>query len=235
MDMRPDRLVAKAWECFDAGDAYGAIHLLTEVVASGEAFADAYNLLGLSYSFIGKREEAVVEFDRALGLNPRYVEAHLNRAVTLSELGRDAEATHAFAAAQQLGAVDHTGFPAPVASRLANLHAELAEAYVEAGGLAQAIMQLEDAVELRPSFLDLRYRLARLLLDNGQIERARHDLRKILEERPGFFAARASLGMACYLMKDLGCARKEWETCGAERPNDLRIAAYLKLLARVSS
>lgn len=233
MDVNPDRLVFRARECFDAGDAYGAIHLLREVVDAGQGFADAYNLLGLSYSLVGKKEEAVREFDRALALNPRYVEAHLNRAVTLSEVGRDDEAAEAFAAAQRLGAVDHTGFSAPMASRLANLHAELAEAYVEADGLVQAIVQLEEAVELRPEFVDLRYRLARLRLDYGQIEKARHELRKILEERPTFVAARASLGMACYLMKDLGAARAEWETCREVTPDDPKIAAYLKLLARV--
>ncbi|MDP3774993.1 MAG: tetratricopeptide repeat protein [Gemmatimonadales bacterium] len=233
MDVNPDRLVVRARECFDAGDAYGAVHLLKEVVDAGQGFADAYNLLGLSYSIIGKRDEAVREFDRALALNPRYVEAHLNRAVTLSELGRDQEAAETFASAQKLGAVDHTGFSAPMASRLANLHAELAEAYVEAGGLVQAIVQLEEAVELRPEFVDLRYRLARLRLDNGQIEKAHHELEKMLHERPNNVAARASLGMACYLMKDMGGARAAWEACQEAAPDDPKIAAYLKLLARV--
>lgn len=235
MDARPDRQVARAKERLDAGDAYGAIHLLREVVATGKAFADAYHLLGLAYALVGQREEALEEFDRALALNPRYVDAHLNRAVTLNDLGRTDEAMAGFAAAQGLGAVDHTGFPAPVSSQLANLHAELGEAYVEAGGIAQAIVQFEAATALRPEFLDLRYRLARLRLGEGDAAGARQDLEAILEARPGYDAARASLGLACYLLGDREAARAAWEACRARTPDDPKVAAYLALLERVSA
>ncbi|MGD0484908.1 MAG: tetratricopeptide repeat protein [Gemmatimonadales bacterium] len=235
MDARPDRQVARAKERLDAGDAYGAIHLLREVVATGKAFADAHHLLGLAYAMVGQREEALAEFDRALALNPRYVDAHLNRAVTLNDLGRSDEATAAFAAAQGLGAVDHTGFSAPVASQLANLHAELGEAYVEAGGIAQAIVQFEAAAALRPEFLDLRYRLARLRLGEGDAAGARQDLEAILAARPGYDAARASLGLACYLEGDREAARAAWEACRARTPGDPKVVAYLALLERVGA
>src|SRR4029077_1561536 len=125
--------VKSARERLEAGDAYGAIHLLKELVAKDEAFADAYNLLGLAHSMVGQREDGLKAFDKALELNPRYVDAHLNRAVTLSDMGRSDDAAAAFQNAQALGAVDHTGFSAPAASHLANLHATLAEAYLEAG------------------------------------------------------------------------------------------------------
>jgi tetratricopeptide (TPR) repeat protein len=235
MDARPDHAVARARERLDAGDAYGAIHVLREVVAGGGAFADAHQLLGLAYSFIGQLDNALTEFDRALALNPRYVEAHLNRAVTLNELGRYGEATTAFAAAQDLGAVDHTGFSAPVASQLANMHAELGEAYVEAGGQREAIRQFEAAVALRPGFLDLHFRLARLRLGEGDAAGARRDLEAILTARPGYEAARASLGMACYMMGDHAAARQVWHECRERTPDDPRIGAYLALLERVGA
>jgi len=232
MDARPDRLVARARELFDAGDVHGAIHTLAEVTAGGGGFADAHHLLGLCYSMVGRKDDALSELDRALELNPRYVDAHLNRAVLLNEVGRYDDAATAFAAAQDLGRVDDTGFSAPMASRLANLHADLAEAYVEAGGLEEAIRQLERAVHLRPAYIDLRYRLARLLLERGEVARARTELESILKERASL-DARASLGMACYLQGDLVAARAAWEQCGREAPKDPRIGAYLSLLARI--
>jgi len=234
MDARPDRQVARAKERLDAGDAYGAVHLLREVVADGKAFADAHHLLGLAYAAIGHREDALAEFDHALELNPRYVEAHLNRAVTLNDLGRSEDATEAFAAAQKLGAVDHTGYPAHVASRLANLHAELGEAYVEAGGVAEAVEQFETAARLRPEFLDLRHRLARLRLGEGDAAGARRDLEAILSERPGYSAAEATLGMACYLLGDPDGAREAWESCRRRTPDDPKLGAYLSLLERTA-
>ena len=162
------------------------------------------------------------------------MDAHLNRAVTLNEMGRYDDAVAAFAAAQGLGGVDHTGFPAPEASRLANLHAELAEAYVEAGGIRDAIEQYAKAAELRPEFLDLRYRLARLRLEVGDVALARRELEVILEVRPSFFDARAALGMACYLEGDTAVARAAWQQCRGERPDEPRIRAYLALLDRVA-
>jgi tetratricopeptide (TPR) repeat protein len=234
MEARPDHLVKSARERLDAGDAYGAIHLLKELVAKDEAFADAYNILGLAYSMVGQRDEGLTAFDRALELNPRYVEAHLNRAVTLSDLGRSDEAATAFANAQTLGAVDHTGFSAPAASHLANLHADLAEAYLEAGGRAEAIRQLEAAAALRPEFVDLRFRLARMYLDDGRLEPALGELEAIVARRPGFLDAEIALGMARYLLKDVAGAREAWEAARHRAPEDARIKAYLALLQRVS-
>ena len=235
MDARPDHLVRGARERIDAGDAYGAIHLLKELVASGQAYADAHNLLGLAHSLAGQRTEALAEFDVALKLNPRYVDAQLNRAVTLSDMGRTEEATAAFAEAQTLGAVDHTGFPAPAASRLANLHAELAEAYLEAGGRTQAILQLEQAAVLRPEFVDLRYRLARLYLDEGRLEPARDELEAAIARRPKFLDAHVSLGMTHYLLKNYEGARGSWQYAKELAPADKRVVAYLALLERVVS
>lgn len=233
MDGTTSRLVTRARERLDAGDAYGAIHFLREAIAAGRAFADAHNLLGLATAAVGQRDEALVEFDRALALNPHYVDALLNRAVTLNELGRYEEAAATFLRAQGLAGVDHTGFEAPAASRLANLHAELGEAYVEARGIAQAIEQYEQASRLRPEYVDLRYRLARLRLEGGDPAQARQELVAILELRPGFGDARVTLGMACHLLGDAAGARAAWEQCRRERPDDVRVAAYLALLDRV--
>jgi tetratricopeptide (TPR) repeat protein len=234
MDARPDLLVKNARERLEAGDAYAAIHLLTELVQTGQAYADAHNLLALAHAMVGNSEQALAGFDTALKLNPRYVDAHLNRAVVLSDMGRDADAAAAMREAQALGAVDHTGFPANVASRLANLHAELADAYAEAGGRAQAIAELEAAAALRPEFVDLRFRLARLYLEAGLLERANGELEAIIARRPTFLDARVSLGMARYLMKDVAGARAAWEECRRVAPGDARVTAYLSLLGRVS-
>lgn len=233
MDARSDHLVKNARERLDAGDSYGAIHLLKELVEKGEAYADAHNLLGLALAMVGQKEEALAEFDLALKLNPRYVDALLNRAVTLSDMGKGEEAAKAFSDAQQLGAVDHTGFSAPAASQLANLHAALAEAYLEAGGRAQAIQQLEAAAALRPEFVDLRFRLARLYLDDGRLEPARDELLALITRRPGFVDAHVALGMARYLLKDLAGARESWNEARRLAPTDARVTAYLSLLKRL--
>src|SRR5881392_456134 len=107
MDVSPEHLVAQAHERFQLQDYYGAIHLLEEVVATGRSFADAHHLLGLSYSLVAQPEQALA----------------------LNELGREAEADAAFRRAAQLGGEPREGFPAHVASKLANQHARLGDAY----------------------------------------------------------------------------------------------------------
>src|SRR5207244_6661117 len=103
MDVSPERLVEQANERFQLQDYYGAIHLLEEVVATGRAFADAHHLLGVSYSLVGQQEQALAQIDRALELNPRYVEALIHRAIVLNDLGREDEADATFRRAAHVG------------------------------------------------------------------------------------------------------------------------------------
>jgi len=232
MDVSPEHLVEQALERFQLQDYYGAIHLLEEVVATGRAFADAHHLLGLSYSLVGQSEQALSQFDRALELNPRYVEALIHRAIVLNEVGREDEADAMLRRAAHAGAEYRQGFPAHVAAKLANQHAALADAYVEAGGLNQAVGQYREALDLGPSFHDLRYKLGRVLLEAGRALDARDEFTAIVRERPSYLDAAAMLGLACYLAGDGLSARAVWEECRERHPEDPRVEAYLAMLAR---
>jgi len=232
MDVSPEHLVAQARERFQLQDYYGAIHLLEEVIATGRAFADAHHLLALSYSLVGQAEQALAQLDRALALNPQYVEALVHRAIVLNELGREAEADTAFRRAAQVGGEPHEGFSTHVASKLANQHAALGDAYLEAGGLAQAIEQYQAALALGPAFHDLRYKLGRVLLQAGRALDAREHFEIIVRARPTYLDAAAMLGLACYLAGDGLTAKAVWEDCRERRPEDPRVEAYLAMLAR---
>ena len=61
-----ERLLARARDRFTVQDYYGAIYLLEEIVASGRAFADVHHLIGVSLSLLGRSEEALGQFGRAL-------------------------------------------------------------------------------------------------------------------------------------------------------------------------
>jgi len=232
MDVSPEHLVEQANERFQLQDYYGAIHLLEEVVATGRAFADAHHLLGLCYSLVGQPEPALAQLDRALQLNPRYVEALLHRAIVLNELGREDEADAMFRRAAQVGGETRQGVAAPVAAKLANQHARLGDAYVESGGLNQAIHQYQEALALGPEFHDLRYKLGRLLIEAGRALDAREQFAVIVRSRPAFLDAAAMLGLACYLAGDGLSARAVWEECRDRRPEDPRVEAFLAMLAR---
>jgi len=225
-------LLARARERFVVQDYYGAVHLLESVVDSGRAFADVHHLLGVSLSLLGQAERALAELGRALELNPQYVEALIHQGLVLNELGRTDEAQEAFGHAAQHLAKPTAGLPAPVAAQLANRHAELGETYASAGAIDRAIGQYEAALELGPEFHDLRYRMARLLLEAGRPLEAREALEAVVGARPNFVDAEAALGLAHYLSGDAGGARSVWENCLARRPENARVEAYLAMLSR---
>jgi len=232
MDASPEHLVNQARERFQLGDYYGTIHLIEDVVATGRAFADAHHLLGLSYSLVGQHDKALEELDEALDLNPRYVEALVHRALVLNQLGREDEADAALRRAGQVGSDAQRGFAGHVAAKLANHHASLGDAYVEAGGLGEGIEQYQAALALGPGFHDLRYKLGRLFLEAGRVLEAREQFEVIVRDRPNFLDASAMLGLACYLSGDGLTARRVWEDLRERRPEDPRVEAYLGMLDR---
>jgi tetratricopeptide (TPR) repeat protein len=232
MATQTEHMLTRARDRFAVQDYYGTVHLLEEIVAGGRAFADVHHLLGVALSLLGQRERALAEFRRALELNPRYLEALIHQGLVLYEMGREAEAEDSFRRASASVSPSSNGLPAPVAARLANQHAELAEAYAEAGSLDKAVEQYRRALELGPGFVDLRYRMARLLLESGRSLEARETLEEVLRTRPNFVDAAAALGLAHYLSGDALGARDIWKACLSRRPENARVEAYLAMLGR---
>jgi tetratricopeptide (TPR) repeat protein len=235
MASQTERLLARARDRFTVQDYYGAIYLLEEIVAAGRAFADVHHLMGVSLSLLGRPDEALAQFARALELNPRYLEALIHQGLVLNELGRAREAEESFRRAAESVAPSSGGLPAPVAARLANQHAELADAYAEAGALGRAIEQYEEALALGPGFHDLRYRMARVMLEAGRALEAREALEEVVRARPNFVDAEAALGLAHFLSGDGVGARDVWKACLSRRPENARVEAYLAMLGRTGA
>src|SRR5690606_25167478 len=181
MNVSVRELIGSARERFSARDYYGALLCLEDLAGSARAYADVHHLRGLCLTMLERNTDALAEFDRAISLNPRYLEAQLHRGLVLNQLGRGAEAAEAFEAARAAEGAPVEGLPAQVAARFANEHARLGEQYAEAGAIAEAIAQFERAVQLGPSFHDLRLRLARLLIEAGNPLGARDQLEQVLE------------------------------------------------------
>jgi tetratricopeptide (TPR) repeat protein len=232
MELSPRQQLELAKERFGLQDYHGSILVLEELIEGGAAFADAHHLLGLAYEMVGKPERALAAFDRSLELNPRYVDAHLHRGIVLAELGKELEATEAFALAREAGGGDQGGVSSHQAAKLANKHAELAEAYAEAGVLAKAIAQYRLALELAPGFYDLRLRIARHMIDAGRTLEARDELQTVVDARPEMVDAQAAYGLASYLCGEYATAQQVLQRLRAAAPDDPRVRAYMSLLER---
>lgn len=224
--------MAVARERFAVRDYHGTVLVLTSADRDAALYPDALNLLGLALAMIGRTADAVQAFDRAIEDNPRYIEALLNRAVVLQQLGDAIGAEESIRRAETLGQADDSGFPAVVANRLANSHAQLGDEYREAGALPRAIAEYRAALELRPGFADIQFKLGRALLEQGDHVGADQALQEALRLHPGWLEGMLLRGMAMYLQNDLDGAARLWDEAARHHPEEPRLEVYRSMLAR---
>jgi tetratricopeptide (TPR) repeat protein len=233
MDHSTEQLLARAQEAVARSAYFAALEDLDEVARREPTFADVHNLIGLCRSLLGQPELALTAFERATELNPGYVEAHLNRAITLNDLGRYDEAREQFEQASDADEEKGGGpYPSALAARLANMHAQLGDLYAEGGALDEAVRQYRTAKEIRPRFIDIRNKLGRALIEHGALDEAVDELESILEINPGFIGARANLGLARYRSGDHGAAEAEWKRCLVQQPENAQVQSFLGMLRR---
>lgn len=216
-----------AWE---RADFEAALATFRSVLDEHPYFADVHNKAGLCLAMLNRHDEALAAFDEALRLNATYAEAHLNRGIVLNEMGRHDEAQAAFNRAGELDTRDSHVFPSDVGNRIAVTHAQLGDLYLVANHPREAARHYEAALTVRPRFMDIRSKFAEALIEMGELERAREQLLTTLEARPRFVGARIRLGLVYHRLGDNGAARREWEQCAAEDPEDMRPRAYLASL-----
>lgn len=235
-DLSTPELIQKGRDAY-ARDAYAtALMYLRAVLERAPGYADVHNLVGVCLNLLGDAEDAIGEFDLALEINPRYAEALVNRALSLQELGRYDEAQESFQAASEADMEEGVDrFPAVLAAKLANQHADLGDLYAAGGALPEAADQYRRALEIRPRFADIRCRLARTLIELGEFQAAVAELEEALRLNPGFREARINLGLAWYRSGDLDAAAREWEHARRDDPDNAQVRTFLSMLERNST
>ena len=218
-----------AYERRNYADALAAFRV---VLQGNPHFADVRHLSGLCLSFLGQPDAAIAEFDAAIRLNERYVEAHLNRAIILTELGRYDDAQLAFNQAGRFETETEGPFPALISAKLANAHMAVGDLYFDAGASEQACQEYRTALTMRPRFHDIRNKLAEALIKMGDLSSAQAELETVLHGNPRFLAARLNLGLIHYRQGNYEQAGTEWETCQSHQPGNPQVRAYLAMLER---
>lgn len=230
MDSPLDQLIERGKHAYERRDYVSALEYFREIIDTSPRYPDIRHLTGLCLSFLGQTEDALREFDAAVALNDTYVEAHLNRAITLNELGRYDEAREAFGRATELEQGRSDRFPAAVSAKLANAHLHVGDLYMAANAPAEAAEQYRAALGMRPRFTDIRTKLASALLQLGRLEEAEHELATALEDNPRYVEARLNLGLARFRRGDEAGAREAWAAAREQSPEDPQVRAYWSLI-----
>ena len=208
---------------FDAAEK-----LLRATLTDFGPLANIHNLLGVTFHKQSRFIEAIKEFNRALAVNPDFVEAALNLAATLCDLSRYDEAKAVFVKLQQ--AVNpKKRQPGLVLGRLANQHAANGVAYEESGMFGDAIQEYKKALGLYERMPDVKLALAKLYVRVGQHDKAKTEFEELVRQAPERPEGHTWLGILYYKLGRRDLAKRHWEKAQQTDPNDLTARAYLKL------
>ncbi len=141
----------------------------------------------------GHTTEALRAFDEAVGLDPRFADAHAARGEALWALYLDTKDPAIANSAVEAGVTALRIDP-----NRANVRYSLALSLAGNGRLDEAVEELQRALALQPNYDDARRELGSVLARQGKIDEAVAELRRAIALRPSFWGHYSTLGLRLY-------------------------------------
>lgn len=204
-----------------------AEELLRATMEEHGHLANLLNLMGLLHHRQSQFASAIEYFEKAKAANPNFIEASLNLAVTLSDLGFYDQAEKVYHEANAL-LYQGSRLPDLVMGRLANFHCQTAEGYQQAGLSKDAAAEYSKALLLYPRMPDVRLRLAKLHISMGSYREAQEHLNQLIHDEHCLNESLNLLGMIAFKQGDTAEAVRFWESSQNLNTNDRVSRHYLK-------
>ncbi|HVW21224.1 MAG TPA: tetratricopeptide repeat protein [Opitutaceae bacterium] len=176
-----------------------AASIAFNLLCSAEHYAvERYNL-GNFLTQLGRTEEAVPEFRRAVAARPDFAEAYDNLGSALLQLNRPAEAEEEFRRSLALrpGSVE--------------AHNNLANALIRLGRLPEGIEQYRAALRINPDSAPMHYNLGNVFAETARWSEAAEQYREVVRIAPGFAPAHLNLAVVLYQLGQVRDAALERE------------------------
>ena len=119
--------------------------------------------------------------------------------------------------------------------KLANMHAEIAQAYHDAGLIREAVREYEKGVGLCPHFADLQTKLGTLLRELNDLVSARKAYEAAIQAKPNYVPARLQLGVVLLSLGEPSAAEEHWKHVISLEPENSQAKMYLRMLERTRS
>src|SRR3954471_17971810 len=194
MNERVKQLLVLGREHYAKREFEKAEQMLRMVLEEEDKYADVHDMLGVIAHSRGNFLVAERHFERALAINPSYTEAALNLAVTYNDRGKYEAAREVYARIKGDPSGTKQGLDPFARGKIANMHADVGQAYADAGLPLDAIGEFEKAVELCPEFADLRTKLGTLFCEMNDFAKAKDQYTAAIDARPTYVPARIQLG-----------------------------------------
>ncbi len=217
---------------YEQGDWDGALAALQRFVATRREFADVHYMLGTLLEHTGDLTASQDCLREALRLNPTYTEAMVALASIYERQGEFARSRALAEQVAQLALPSAGALDATTRGKLANLEAELADAYREAGALSEAIETYRKALDRCPTFHDIRHRLGVTLREAGLPDRALAEFARVRRGNPDFLDAAVQSALTLYTLGRAEEAVVLWREVRERDPQREDARMYLRMVAK---
>jgi tetratricopeptide (TPR) repeat protein len=230
MDERLKQLLNQGRDLYENREFDKAEKVLTQVLRENRGFADVHNMLGVIYHDMGRFAQARESLEEALRINPNYTEAALNLAVTYNELGQYREAKEVYGKTMAHSRRQPRSLDPFAKGKLANMHADLGDAYHGIGFYAEALREYLNALALCSTFVDIRTKLANTHRDMGNVDDAIREYQEVIKTNPHYVPARLQLGVTLYAAKRAEEAVQAWREVLEQDPDNKNALMYLRMV-----
>jgi len=182
---------ARAWK-----DSFA---LWNDALSKGE-FAVAYNNRGDAYDKKGGFEQALVDYEKALRINPRFFEVYVNRGNIYYKKGDLERAIIEYKKAVELN---------PKAA-IPRMYA--ASVYVKTARFPDAILELDAVIELYPAYAEAHFQRGLVDFALRDYSGAVRDFSRAIELSPDYGDAYVERANAYYILKEYGLAEDDIRT-----------------------
>ena len=142
----------------------------------------AYNNLGNALLKMGRADEAMVHYQKALEIKPGFAEAHNNLGNVMLKMGRVDEA------------IAHCQRALQINPDFAGAHNNLGNALLQKGRVDEAFAQYQLALQINPESVEAHINLGSALLKKGDVDEAIAQYQQALEINPESAEAHNNLG-----------------------------------------
>ncbi len=189
--------------------------LVRKTIETVPGSARFHTCLGFVYAEEGKYDEAILEFKKAIKLEPYHVKAYHNLANVYQRKGLLKEA-------EELYRITLKMYP-----YFAEAHNNLGFIYQSQGKLEQAVSEYESALEIDPDFAGAHSNLGNVYYEKDQLDEAVREYRKAIKIKPNFALAHNNLGKALQVKGMLEEAIRELQLACRLEPDTVEFYADL--------
>ncbi|MCY4444498.1 MAG: tetratricopeptide repeat protein [Proteobacteria bacterium] len=172
--------------------------------------AELHNLAGFVYHRQSKFQEAMASFQRATENDPHHIEARINYALTLCDLGEYHRAKHILAAGKHHTDKHHSQSYLTL-RRLAQHHQALGDDYIRCGMEHHSLSEYQKALRLYKNNPSLRLKIAKVLMSIGSHKEAIEHLNKLTLYPQTQEKAHSLLGIIAARQGDEQQCIKHWQ------------------------